>query len=101
MAYSDHDKTIRWNESKNEWLKQTRGITFEEIVIRLSSDELLDIIDHPDLNRYPGQKVFVVQVGDRVVLVPFVEDEETVFLKTIIPSRKMKKKYIKGICREA
>lgn len=93
MAYSYNDKTICWNESKNDRLKQTRGITFEEIVMRLSGDDLLDIIDHPDLNRYPGQKVFVVQVGDRVVMIPFVEDEETVFLKTIIPSRKMKKIY--------
>ena len=93
MSYSYCDKTIRWNESKNEWLQQTRGITFEEIVIRLPGDELLDIMDHPDLNRHPGQKVFVVRVEDRVVSVPFVEDKETVFLKTIIPSRKMKKKY--------
>jgi len=61
--------------------------------MRLSTYDLLDIIDHPDLNRYPGQKVFVVQIGDRVMSVPFVEDEETVFLKTIIPSRKMKKLY--------
>ena len=101
MSYSDDAKTIRWNESKNVWLKQTRGIAFEEIVMRISTDDLLDIIDHPNLNRYPGQKVFVVQVGDRVVAVPFVEDEETVFLKTIIPSRKMKKLYIKGKSREA
>jgi hypothetical protein len=101
MSYIDGEKTILWDQSKNEWLQQTRGIAFEEIVMRISTDDLLDIIDHPDLNRYPGQKVFVVQVGDRVVAVPFVEDEETVSLKTIIPSRKMKKLYMKGKSREA
>jgi hypothetical protein len=93
MSYIYGDKTLLWDQSKNEWLQRTRGIAFEEIVMRLSTDELLDIVDHPNLNRYPGQKVFVVQVGDRVVAIPFVEDEETVFLKTIIPSRKMKKLY--------
>ena len=100
MSYIFNDKTIRWDESKSEWLKKTRGISFEEIVLLLAGDELVDIINHPDSIRYPGQRIFVVRIGDRIMSVPFVEDEETIFLKTIIPSRKLKRIYEKGKSRE-
>ncbi len=83
-----------WNPDKNEWLKNQRNITFEEIVFHIGQGELLDVLEHPNVKQYPGQKIFVVNVDDDAYLVPFVEDEDTIFLKTIIPSRKITKKYL-------
>ena len=87
-------KLYDWNDDKNESLKQVRGITFEDIVFHLSRGCLLDTIEHPNQQQYPEQKIFILNVEDYVYLVPFVEDDETIFLKTIIPSRKMTKKYL-------
>jgi hypothetical protein len=61
---------------------------FEDIVFHIERGDLLDILKHPNPDRYAGQRIFVVQREDYVYLLPFVEDEHTVFLKTIIPSRK-------------
>lgn len=85
-----------WNHDKNEWLRVTREVTFEEIVFHISRGDLLDVLEHPNASRYPGQKIFVVDVEGYVCLVPFVETEESIFLKTIIPSRKMTRKYLGG-----
>ena len=85
-----------WSTDKNERLKGQRDITFEEIVFHILHDGLLDVLEHPNKKQYPGQRIFVVDVEGYVYLVPFVETEESVFLKTIIPSRKMTKKYLKG-----
>ncbi len=88
-------KYFDWNQEKNELLKQTRGISFEEIETAIKTSGLLDAYPHPNQKRYPGQQIYVVQVEDYVYLVPFVEDEEKFFLKTIIPSRKATRKYLK------
>jgi len=85
-----------WSTDKNERLKEQRDITFEEIVFHILHDGLLDVLEHPNKEQYPGQMIFVVDVEGYVYLVPYVETEESVFLKTIIPSRKMTKKYLKG-----
>ena len=69
-------------------------IGFEDIVVHIERGDLLDIPEHPNSDRYAGQRLFVVQREDYVYLVPFVEDEHTVFLKTIIPSRKATKQYL-------
>ena len=90
-----------WSTDKNERLKEQRDITFEEIVFHILHDGLLDIIEHPNKEQYSGQRIFVVDVEGYIYLVPFVETEESVFLKTIIPSRKMTKKYLKGDYNEA
>jgi hypothetical protein len=89
-------KLFDWNLRKNEELKAQRKISFEDIVFSISRDGLLDILEHPFQQRYPGQRIFVVDVDDYVYIVPFIEDEKTIFLKTIIPSRKMTKKYLGG-----
>lgn len=90
-------KYYDWNKAKNELLKIERDISFEEVYIAIESGGLLELIKHPNPKKYPNQKVFVVSINNYVYLVPFVEDEEKVFLKTIIPSRKATKKYlIKG-----
>ena len=87
-------KYFDWNTENNERLKKGRGISFEEIVFWIMQGRLLDIIEHRDIQKYPNQKIFVVGTDDYVYLVPFVEDDEVIFLKTIIPSRKMTKKYL-------
>jgi len=89
-------KAFNWSEDKNISLKQDRGIGFEEILISISGNGLLDILEHHNQARYPNQRIFVVRVKDYVYAVPFVENKDEIFLKTIIPSRKMKKKYLRG-----
>jgi hypothetical protein len=75
-------------------LRAERGIGFEEIVFHSERGDLLDILEHPNPDRYPDQRIFVVRREDYVYLVPFVEDEQTVFLKTIMRSRKATKEYL-------
>jgi len=89
-------KTFSWNIEKNKMLRAERQICFEDIVLCIELGFLLDILEHPNQERYKGQKIFVVQVDDYAYLVPFVENDIEVFLKTIIPSRKATKKYLKG-----
>ena len=89
-------KPYDWNDEKNVWLRQERGITFEDIVFHLAQGGLLDTIEHPNQRQYPGQKVFIVNVEGYACLVPFVENDERIFPKTIIPSRKMTKQYLGG-----
>jgi hypothetical protein len=93
-------KLFDWNLGKNEELKAQRRISFEDIVFSISRDGLMDILEHPDQQRYPGQRIFIVNVDDYAYVVPFIEDEKTIFLKTIIPSRKMTRKYLGGKRRE-
>lgn len=83
-----------WDFRKNELLIQERGISFEEVLIAIEGGYLLDIVEHSNKTKYPNQKVFIVQIEEYAYLVPFVEDKEKVFFKTIIPSRKATKKYI-------
>ena len=85
-----------WNDEKNEELKRDREVSFEEIIFHITHDGLLDTIQHPNQKKYPGQRIFIVNVENYVCLVPFVEDEDIIFLKTIIPSRKMTRKYLGG-----
>ena len=87
-------KYFAWDEAKNEKLKADRAIGFEDIVFHIERGDLLDILEHQNPDRYAGQRIFVVRREDYVYLVPFVEDEHTVFLKTIIPSRKATKQYL-------
>lgn len=75
---------------------QQHGITFEGIVFRLAHGDLLDTIEHPNQRQYPGPRIFIVNVDGYAWLVPFVEDDEVIFLKTIIPSRKMARRYLGG-----
>ena len=91
------NKTIRYSLEKNEILKSTRDISFEDVVLALEEGYLLDDIEHPNKEKYPNQNIFIilVVVKNYVYLVPYVEDETSIFLKTIIPSRKMNRKYNK------
>ncbi len=86
-------KIFNWNEAKNRFLKQVRGVSFEDVVLHLEAGDAIDVFDHPNQARYPGQRIYAIVIEDYVYLVPFVESENEVFLKTIIPSRKAKKQY--------
>jgi len=85
-----------WNEEKNEQLRTERGVTFEEIVFHLTHGGLLDTIENPNQKKYAEQRIFIVNVDGYACLVPFVESEDQIFLKTITPSRKMTKQYLGG-----
>jgi uncharacterized DUF497 family protein len=87
-------KYFAWDDAKNAKLRKERGIAFEDVVFHIERGDLLDILEHPNPDRYAGQRILVVRRDDYVYLVPFVEDEQTVFLKTIIPSRKATKEYL-------
>ena len=87
-------KAFAWNSEKNEQLISERDISFEDIVVGIHMGNEVDIYDHPNQDRYPGQRISVVIVEDYAFLVPFVENDDEVFLKTIIPSRKATKQYL-------
>ena len=85
-----------WNDEKNEWLQRVRGITFEDVIFHLTHDGLLDTIEHPNQKQYPGQRLFIINIDGYACVVPVVEDDDVIFLKTIMPSRKMTKLYLGG-----
>jgi uncharacterized DUF497 family protein len=87
-------KLISWNAEKNAVLKAERGVSFEDVVFHIMAGDILDTVDHPNQERYPEQQIHVIAIEEYVYLVPFVESEEEVFLKTIIPSRKATKSYL-------
>jgi uncharacterized DUF497 family protein len=87
-------KYFDWNDEKNELLKQTRGVSFEEVILAIENGDLLDRVRHINPAKYPNQMIFYVAMNEYVYAVPFVEDEEKIFLKTIIPDRKATKKYL-------
>jgi hypothetical protein len=88
-------KYFVWSTEKNEHLKAGRQVSFEEIVFYIESGQLLDIVEHPNGEKHKGQRIFIVNVNNYAYLVPFVETDEGIFLKTIIPSRKATRKYLK------
>jgi len=88
-------KLFEWDSEKNKWLKKVRGRSFDDIVFYINQGCLLDTISHPNRERYPNQKMFIINIEDYAYLVSFVETEKVIFLKTIIPSRKATKKYLR------
>jgi uncharacterized DUF497 family protein len=89
-------KPFDWNPEKNQQLIEGRGVSFEDVIFFLQGDGLLDDLEHPNKQKYPDQKVFVVNIDGYAHLVPYVENEEVIFLKTVIPSRKATKQYLGG-----
>lgn len=88
-------KPFRWNSDKNDALKADRGLSFEGVTVAIESGGLLDILDHPNKVRYPKQRVLVVTFDNYAYLVPFVEEDDHYFLKTVIPSRRATREYLK------
>ena len=89
-------KYYAWNNEKNRRLKAERNVSFEEVVFYIARGQLLDIVEHPNPEKYKGQRILIVNINEYAYLVPFVETEQEIFLKTIIPSRKATKKYLRG-----
>ena len=87
-------KPFRWSPEKNEQLQLDRGISFENMVVAVESGGLMDILAHPNLSKYPNQKMLVVASDGYAYLVPFVEEDDHFFLKTVIPSRKATRDYL-------
>jgi hypothetical protein len=87
-------KPFRWNHGKNEALKTDRGISFEEIVLTIEAGGLLDVVRHPNSGKYPNQLLFIVVLDGYAHMVPFVEEADYYFLKTVIPSRKATRDYL-------
>ena len=88
-------KYFSWNNEKNESLKTERQISFEEAVFHIEQGDLIDIVEHPNQERYPGQRIFVINISGYAYLVPFVETDAEIFLKTVIPSRKAMNSYLR------
>jgi uncharacterized DUF497 family protein len=89
-------KYFDWNDEKNEMLKKVRGVSFEQVELAIASGDLVDRMKHPNPAKYPNQNVFLVKIEDDIYSVPYVEDNERIFFKTIIPSSKATKKYLGG-----
>jgi hypothetical protein len=94
-------KPFRWGSEKNEQLKLERGVSFEQMVVAVEGGGLLDILAHPNPAKYPKQKVLIVASDGYAYLVPFVEEEDHFFLKTVIPSRKATRDYLNQDAEDA
>jgi len=88
-------KVFRWDNEKNEWLRQNRGVCFEEVVILMEREDVLETIEHPNQDKYPGQKIAIIRIENYAYLVPYIQESDEIFLKTIIPSRKATNKYVR------
>ena len=84
-----------WNSDKNEWLKPNRNISFEEIIFHLSQGDIWMVADHPNRGKYPNQRIYFVVVDNYVYIVPHIIKKDLIFLKTIIPSRKATRAFLK------
>jgi len=86
-------KPYNWNIEKNIWLKDHRNISFDEVVLAIAQHQIKEVYEHPNQGKYPGQKIYEIEIDDYVYLIPFIESTNELFLKTIIPSRKATKKH--------
>ncbi len=86
--------TYSWNKEKNLLLKETRKISFEQVVMHIEQGDLMDVIKHPNEEKYTNQKILIINVNNYIYTIPFIENINERFLKTIIPSRKFTKKYL-------
>jgi uncharacterized DUF497 family protein len=89
-------KRFIWDVDKNEWLKKERGVSFENVLVAITVGDLLDTVVHPNQAKYPNQRMYVVRINDYAYLVPFVEAENEIALKTIIPNRQATQNYLRG-----
>ncbi len=89
-------KVFQWDNAKNELLKNNRGVCFEQVVILMEREDVLETVEHPNQHKYPGQKIATVRIEDYVYLIPYVQKGEEIFLKTIIPSRKATNEYTRS-----
>jgi len=86
---------FNWNTDKNKILMDDRNVCFEDVVALIDEDKVLDIIKHPNEEKYPNQSIYILRLHGYVHMVPFLKNNDEIFLKTIVPSRKMHKLYNK------
>jgi len=96
MLQSQKLKPFNWDPKKHKKLIEEKGVSFEDVVFFLQSGGLIDDITPPNSDKYPNQHMLVVAIDDYVYLIPYVENDQEIFLKTIIPSRKATKQYLGG-----
>ncbi len=89
-------KRLLWNIEKNALLVKERKVSFEEVADRIQSGNIIDDIFHPNSQKYSNQRIFVIEIDNYIYLVPYIENDEEIFLKTIYPSRKFTKIYLGG-----
>lgn len=87
-------KALAWSEEKNDWLKANRGVSFELAAVKIAAGEFLDHVKHSNHAKFPHQRIYVIGIRAYAYLVPYVESETEIFLKTIIPSRQATKRYM-------
>ncbi len=87
---------FRWDNDKNAQLKKERNVSFEQVLVAIESDNLIDILDHPDKEKHPNQVLMLVSINDYVYAVPTVIEKDEFFMKTIYPSRKYTERYLGG-----
>lgn len=86
----------KWDSSKNEKLKAERGVGFEQVVLQIERGNVHNVYTHPNQMQYPNQQILIIEINNYCYIVPFVENENGRFLKTMIPSRKATKRYLGG-----
>jgi uncharacterized DUF497 family protein len=85
-----------WKEEKNTLLKETRNVSFEQVVIAIEEKRIVDVIEHPNQEKYKGQIFILVDMSNYVYVVPAYIDGENCYLKTIYPSRKYTERYLRN-----
>lgn len=88
-------KPFDWDQNKNNLIKASRGVSFEDARMAFLNNKILDDFPNPHQEKYPGQRMSIIEIDDYAYLVPYVETENAIFLKTIIPNSKATKKYLR------
>ena len=84
---------VEWDNAKNEKLKKDRDVCFEDVERAILDKQLIDILPHFNQDKYPNQNILIVLLSNYIHYVPYVKDDEKLFLKSIVPSRKYNKIY--------
>lgn len=85
---------LEWSSTKNKQLKRERGLCFEDVEQALSGEGFVDDLPHPNVQRYPNQRLLIVLIDNYPCVVPYVRDGDKLFLKTIYPNRKLKSLFL-------
>jgi uncharacterized DUF497 family protein len=87
-------KYFDWDTEKNEWLMRERGISFEMVIVAIEHHAVL--ADVPNIHPRNHQKKYIIEIDGYAYVIPYVESGDKVFLKTMYPSHKETKKYLKN-----
>ena len=87
-------KPFEWDDKKNRRLKQERGVGFEDVVLAILDGRLVDIVAHPNPEKYRKQRIYIIEIDRYIYAVPYEEQAEAIVLKTIFPNRKYTKNYM-------